>query len=228
MKMNKNEAKGFTLLELLIVIAILAILSVTLVLVLNPAESLRKSRDTQRMSDLATLKTALGLYLTTVGGVNGPFLTGANNDRCIGGAGVDTVFYSTTLDTDTTVAGALAAVGSIDTTTAGSGWLPVNLGNIAGGSPISNLPLDPANTLINSSGVAGTTASTAGAITNDALVYRYACSTTNLTFEINAKLESTAFGTAGEDDKGAKDGGDNTRLYEVGTAVNILPSSDDL
>ena len=51
----KKPAKGFTLLELLIVIAIIAVLSVILVLVLNPAETLKKSRDTQRMSDLSTL-----------------------------------------------------------------------------------------------------------------------------------------------------------------------------
>ena len=46
--------KGFTLLELLIVIGILGVLSVALVFVLNPAESLKKARDSQRMSDLTT------------------------------------------------------------------------------------------------------------------------------------------------------------------------------
>lgn len=223
MKTNKIETKGFTLLELLIVIAILAILSVTLVLVLNPAESLKKSRDTQRMSDMTTLKTALGLYLTTVGGANGPFLTGTDNARCVGGA-TPRVFYSTTLGTDTSVAGAITAVGSTTTTTDGAGWLPVDLDNITGGSPVSNLPLDPSNTLANDGGGAGA-ASTSDAITNDALVYRYACSTTNLTFEINSKLESAAFTT--DDNKAAKDGGNNSYLYEVGTAINILPASDD-
>lgn len=213
MKMNKNEAKGFTLLELLIVIAILAILSVTLVLVLNPAESLKKSRDTQRMSDLATLKTALGLYLTTV---NNPDLSTdvTDNDRCVGGASAK-VFYSAAI-TDADVAGSTGnVVSGIGTTTDGLGWLPVKLDDIAGGSPISNLPLDPSNDPSNGG-------SDITAITNEALVYRYACSKTNLTFELNAMLESTAFTV--DDDKAAKDGGNNSDLYEVGTAINILPA----
>lgn len=225
MKTNKIEtkglalrkSKGFTLLELLIVIAILAILSVTLVLVLNPAESLKKSRDTQRMSDLATLKTALGLYITTV---TNPDLTTdvVDNNRCyLNGAGTKTVFYSTTMGSDTAVAETGTAVGSITTTTDGLGWLPVNLDAIAGGSPISNLPLDPSNTFANGG-------STADAITNDALVYRYACNASNITFELNAKLESAAFVT--DDNKAAKDGGNNALLYEVGTAINILPGTN--
>ena len=224
MKTNKIEAKGFTLLELLIVIAILAILSVTLVLVLNPAESLRKSRDTQRMSDLATLKTALGLYITTIGS---PDLTTSvpDNNLCyLNGAGAKTVFYSKDGITDADGVAAGVPSGSVVATTDGLGWLPVNLSAIVGGSPISNLPLDPSNTFDNDSGGLGV-ASTAAAITNDALVYRYACNASNITFELNAKLESVAFTT--DDDKAAKDGGDNSRLYEIGTAVNILPGTDD-
>ncbi|MCK5085475.1 prepilin-type N-terminal cleavage/methylation domain-containing protein, partial [Candidatus Parcubacteria bacterium] len=61
MTKNEKNMEGFTLLELLIVIAILAILSAVLILILNPAETMKKSRDTQRMSDLATMKTAIGL-----------------------------------------------------------------------------------------------------------------------------------------------------------------------
>src|SRR3990172_4173703 len=60
-----RKGAGFTLLELLIVITILAILAVIIIFVLNPAETLRKSRDVQRMSDLATLKNAISLYMTS-------------------------------------------------------------------------------------------------------------------------------------------------------------------
>src|SRR5680860_471628 len=56
--------KGFTLLELLIVIGILAILSTTVILVINPAELLKKARDSQRISDLSTVKTAIAYYIT--------------------------------------------------------------------------------------------------------------------------------------------------------------------
>src|SRR6185437_16819322 len=61
LKINNNR-KGFTLIELLVVIAIIAILAVVVVLTLNPAELLRQARDSNRTSDFATLKSALGLY----------------------------------------------------------------------------------------------------------------------------------------------------------------------
>ena len=48
---TRLESSGFTLLELLIVISVLAILSVALIVVLNPAETLKKGRDSQRISD---------------------------------------------------------------------------------------------------------------------------------------------------------------------------------
>ena len=60
-----SVARGFTLLELLIVIAILAILAAVVILVLNPAQTLMQARDAQRLSDLSTMKSAIGLYLTT-------------------------------------------------------------------------------------------------------------------------------------------------------------------
>src|SRR5208337_1332087 len=60
--MKNKRRKGFTLIELLVVIAIIAILAVVVILTLNPAELLRQSRDSNRVSDFATLKSALGLY----------------------------------------------------------------------------------------------------------------------------------------------------------------------
>ena len=62
--LTKFNKKGFTLLELLIVVSIIAILSIALVFMLNPTETLKKSRDAQRISDLNTVKTALGIMLT--------------------------------------------------------------------------------------------------------------------------------------------------------------------
>lgn len=51
------------MIELLVVIAIIATLSSVLLLVINPAEMGRKSRDSKRLSDLATIKRAVDLAL---------------------------------------------------------------------------------------------------------------------------------------------------------------------
>jgi prepilin-type N-terminal cleavage/methylation domain-containing protein len=62
------QPRGFTLIELLVVIAIIAILAVVVVLTLNPAQLLAQSRDANRVSDMATLNSAVSLFLTDTGG----------------------------------------------------------------------------------------------------------------------------------------------------------------
>ncbi|HEX8994145.1 MAG TPA: type II secretion system protein [Candidatus Paceibacterota bacterium] len=226
---RSGEFRGFTLLELLIVIAIIAVLSVALILVINPAETLKKSRDAQRISDLATLKTALGLVLTAS---STPYLgTVSGTDYCLNGNATAQIFYSyngTTCHPTTVTAGADAngsfvaagSDGKCVTTPSnidGTGWLPVNFTWLPGGSPISNLPVDPVNTITNT-----------GAVTGTDLVYRYACQSTGGTkpsnvFEVDATLESQAYTVT--DPKPANDGGDSSTYYEVGTDLKLLPTS---
>src|SRR3989344_3694005 len=62
---------GFTLIEMLVVIGVVAVLSVVVVLVLNPAELLKQSRDSNRLSDLARINKALSVYEVEV--PNGSF-----------------------------------------------------------------------------------------------------------------------------------------------------------
>lgn len=221
----KRADKGFTLLELLIVIAILAVLATIVVLVLNPAETLAKSRDTQRMSDLATMKSAIALYMTTV---NPPSLDGqsggSRNAACKAGSwgAGDKIYYSidstaATLN-DTTLDGGSASVpahlqvsAAALTLVDGTGWIPVAFSGITGGSPLSNLPIDPTNTV-----------SSVTAIVNTDLVYRYACYSSGsvLAFEIDAVLESEEYKTTQL--KMAKDGGNDADYYEIGTKLDIL------
>ena len=59
-----HNSKSFTLIELLVVIAILAVLMSVVVITINPAEMLKKTRDSKRVSDLDSLRTALNFYLT--------------------------------------------------------------------------------------------------------------------------------------------------------------------
>lgn len=226
----KKNKRGFTLLELLIVIGIIAILSVILVIVLNPAETLRKARDSQRMSDLNTLKTALGIYITST---STPYLAGTDNIACKSGSGGggytfgDKIYYSYPSDapgaaiTDTAFDSGTSSIPDDNQVlnanlalTDGTGWLPINLDSLTSGSPISNLPVDPVNTISNLTTIASTD-----------LVYRYACNSTNLTFEIDTQLESDAYTLT--DDKRKKDGGNNTNLYEVGTNLKILGTGTD-
>ncbi len=218
---SREREKGFTLLELLIVVGIIAILSVALILVLNPAETLKKSRDAQRISDLSTMKTAIGLYITST---TTPYLGGlSDNNACktsptAAYASGDRIFYSysgaTTAITDPTLDGGSTSIPIAYSTTTmaitdSNGWIPINFDSLTGGSPISNLPIDPVNTISNT-----------GAVASTDLVYRYACASSPLAFEINAQLESTAYTV--DDNKKANDGGNSSNYYEVGTNLKIL------
>lgn len=225
-----RKRKGFTLLELLIVIAIIAILSVVLILVLDPAETLKKARDAQRIADLSTVKTAIGVYSTTT---STPFMAGAStNVGCKTGAGAGSygagskIWYSFPSDVGGVMADTALDGGSAGTPTStqttqasstftdGTGWIPINLSGLTSGSPISGWPLDPKNTIAN-----------LGAVAVTDLVYRYTCNASTTQYEIDATLESNAYTVA--DNKATKDGGNNTSTYEVGTNLKLLGSGID-
>ena len=121
--------KGFTLLELLIVIGILAILSTTMILVINPAQLLKKARDSQRISDLNTMKTAIAYYVTNysspvIGAIDKTY-SDVNGAVC-----------------DAKADGSTSTASTVD----GNGWLPIDFTDLTEGSPIGALPRDPAQT----------------------------------------------------------------------------------
>ena len=127
--------KGFTLIELLVVIGILAILTAAVVLVLNPAELLRQSRDAQRLSDFDALRSSINLYLSTM---PTPVMAGGLTVyNCM----VGTVDKFTGSPTCTTVT---------STNITGTGWVPIDFTQMATTSvgfsaPLAALPTDPVN-----------------------------------------------------------------------------------
>lgn len=62
-----NISKGFTLVELLVVIAVLGVLAAVLIVALNPAEQLEKGRDAGRLSSVTQLGQAMQNYVTNQG-----------------------------------------------------------------------------------------------------------------------------------------------------------------
>ncbi len=194
--------KGFTLLELLIVIGILAILATTTILVLNPAELLRQARDSQRVTDLATLNSALGFYVVNVAALNlgNPALCYVHADE---------VFFPTAVPAAVLALGPTGCGGrhgaktntvSISQSPEGGGWIPVNFGAISGGSPLAVLPIDPSNTAT--------------------LFYSYSTSgNVTATFELNAVFESIKYLETLDLD--GRDGGNNPGVYEIGTEPGL-------
>lgn len=187
--MMNTSKKGFTLIELLIVIGILAILATAVILILNPVQLFAQARDSQRLSDLATMKSALAFYLSTTGG-------------SLSGAGTCYV-YEPAGATIADCGGRHTAGGfskSAILLADGTGWMPVNFGDIPGGSPLSVLPRDPRASL--------------------GKFYSYVPGLGG-TFEMNADMESTRYQSGGNDDVESVDGGDKPDIYEVGNAPGL-------
>jgi len=187
-------SKGFTLLELIIVIGILAVLAAVSVLVLNPAQLFAQARDTTRIQDLAQVSSAVGLYLSTV---NSPTLQGGAGFTCGTNWGTSRSGGSPTKHVAASGATAHSFVFAVD----GTGWVAVPLNASTGGSPLATLPRDPTN--------------------DDTYNYQYSCNNTNKTFEVDAKMESTRYSNGGSDDKESRDGGNDANEYEIGTDLTL-------
>ncbi len=210
-KKNNKKSKGFTLIELLVVIAIIAILAVVVVLTLNPAELLRQARDSNRISDFATIKSAITLYqedVSTTTALCSSTSTTCANDLYLSGTTSTPVIATTSFDATTTGAWGFAGVeGAVVTSTSrlvtGTGWIPINLTAISSGAPISSWPVDPINTGSNFY-IYAATSSGAGA------------------WKIATKTESAKYGWNGPNDIITGDAGNGTGTYQQGSNLTGL------
>ncbi|MGB7958081.1 MAG: prepilin-type N-terminal cleavage/methylation domain-containing protein [Minisyncoccia bacterium] len=219
---KKSKKKGFTLIELLIVIAIIAILSVVVVLTLNPAEMLRRSRDSNRASDLSIIKTSISLYLADVSSTS----MGASATCYIGLlAGQSSAALWEAPSSSPTVASQANCVQWFNsaptlessssnrgvngtTTIAGVGWIPINLSLVSSGAPIGQWPIDPST-------APGTSATNAGHF------YSYVPGASNNAYKLAAKMESTLYSNGGSGDLESTDGGVDPYMYEQGTNLAL-------
>lgn len=199
--MNKStEQKGFTLIELLVVIAIIAVLAVVVILTLNPAQLLAQARDSSRISDMGTFKSAISLFLADVVGPATNAI-GASS-TCYGsapltptGAGCNGRMAATEATVATTTVASSTGV-------TGTGWVPINFGLISAGSPIGAEPIDPVN--------------------NATYFYSYATNASpSYQFKITAHMESSKYRNGGGSDVESTDGGINPNAYEAGTNLTL-------
>lgn len=96
---NRSNRKGFTLIEILIVIGIIAVLAAIVIVAINPAKQFAQARDTQRQSNVETILNAIGqriadnkgVFAGALGGTACPALptTSTHIDAISGGTGVD-------------------------------------------------------------------------------------------------------------------------------------------
>ncbi len=119
-----TKKNGFTLVELLVVIAIIAVLAAVVILIINPAELTKQSRDTARLSDLTSLNNALNVAVQEASSSGASVLCTGTTAPCSGTS--NTTPQSTARKAD------------------GTGWVKVNLSGQRSVS-VPTLPADPVN-----------------------------------------------------------------------------------
>ncbi len=217
--MKKNEGKswlvfrgirrnGFTLIELLVVIAIIAVLAVVVVLTLNPAALLQEARDANRLSDMATFRGSLSLYLadaptpslgsSTYCYLSIPTTTGMTMPTSSGATVATTSCASWFASAPTAT---IMATGTYRLVSGTSGWIPVNMSQIGGGAPFPEWPIDPLN--------------------NSNFYYSYLASTTGNVFKVGMFMESAKYRASGTADVVSTDGGNDPFVFEGGLNLSL-------
>ncbi|QQG43262.1 MAG: prepilin-type N-terminal cleavage/methylation domain-containing protein [Candidatus Daviesbacteria bacterium] len=117
---KKRSPLGFTLVELLVVIAVMVVLVVMVMVFLNPFEQVKRTRDANRLTDLALIKQAIDISSEEATGSAEQILCHDTTAPCRG--------FST----------------SDSKSNNGTGWLKIDLSNNKTAA-LSSLPVDEIN-----------------------------------------------------------------------------------
>ena len=194
-KIFNMKNKGFTLLELLLVIGILGALSTVVIVIINPVELYKQTRDTRRISDLQTIDKAVSLAdfeSIFLGASSTVYVSIPDSSPTCANLGLPSLPFGWSYSCK-----AQADYRKVD----GAGWVPVNFTQISQGSPLPVLLIDPVNTI--SSG-------------------QYYTYVPGGSWELTASLESNKY--KGIDNLTGKDGGTSFNSYEIGNDLKLTPS----
>jgi prepilin-type N-terminal cleavage/methylation domain-containing protein len=94
--MNKQSQKGFTLIEILVVIGLIAILATVVLIAINPARQFAQGRDSQRISNLNSILNAVSQRIADgKGQFHAPFVINGSTITCPNISGISS---TTTID----------------------------------------------------------------------------------------------------------------------------------
>ena len=198
--MKEINKKGLTLFEVLIVIGLIVVFGAVIIIVINPAEYLKQSRDSQRIKDLQSLDSAISMYSTEVGGSlragGTPYAVYISlpdsNNNCNNYPSLPSL---------TPPQKYICADQNNFRKVDENGWIQIDFTKIPSNS-LTALPIDPVNSV------------------TDGKYYTFV--TDGKKWELTSILESDK--NKGVDKIGGKDGGQNVNILEMGSNLTLTPS----